>query len=477
MGLKIYNVLTKKFEEFKTIEENKVRMYACGITASGYAHIGHAYQAIVFGTIKNYLDFLGYDVTYVRNYTDVDDKIILRARENKEHPMDFAERIMAKIDEELTQLGVVKPTIQARATHCIDDIIKFIEKLIEKGFAYSTQAGDVFFKVDRFNEYGKLSNRTVDEGLSGVRKDVEPGKLDDKDFALWKNAKDDEIFWESPWGKGRPGWHIECSTMSMKYLGETIDIHGGGRDLIFPHHENEIAQSEALTGKQFANFWIHNGLIKVNGQKMSKSLNNGILLSDLLKNYNAEVVRFGLLSNKYNSDINVVDGMFELGESKLYDIYKIFKQVNDLNNGLIVDKESEEYGAIKSEFIETMNNDFNTAVAIANVYNYVATIKKYIQQKNIQKAVNVVGAIVDVYKVLNLFQQEPNNVIAEIKNKYVNKYNIDENEINNLIEERAKFKLERNFQEADKIRDILSSKNIMIKDVKDGTEWDVVIKF
>ena len=285
----------------------------------------------------------------------------------------------------MDQLGVDKPTIQARATHCIEDIIVFIQKLIDKGYAYSTEAGDVFFKVDKFNQYGKLSNRTADEGLSGVRKDVEPGKLDDKDFALWKNAKDDEIFWESPWGKGRPGWHIECSTMSMKYLGETIDIHGGGRDLIFPHHENEIAQSEALTGKQFANYWIHNGLIKINGQKMSKSLNNSIFLSDLLNNYNAEVIRFGLLGNKYNSDINVVDGLFESAENKLYEIYKTFAQLDGVSSGLVSDKSSEEYSSIKSEFIETMNNDFNTAVAIANVYNHITTIKKLIQQKNIQK--------------------------------------------------------------------------------------------
>ena len=324
MSLKFYNVLSRKKEEFVPIEDKKVKMYACGITASGDAHIGHAYQAIVFDVIRKYLEYKGYDVTYVRNYTDVDDKIILKARELCMDPAEYAKEKMSKIDLELAALKITKPTIQSKATECIDDIIELIKKLIEKNYAYSTENGDVFFKVDSFKDYGKLSNRIIEDGLSGVRKSVEPGKLDDKDFALWKNAKDDEIFWDSPWGLGRPGWHIECSAMVMKYLGDSIDIHGGGKDLVFPHHENEIAQSEALTGKTFSNYWIHNGLIKVNGQKMSKSLNNGILLEDLLKEYNYEVIRMTLLGNNYRSDMNVVDGIFEENESKLYSIYKLF---------------------------------------------------------------------------------------------------------------------------------------------------------
>ena len=477
MSLKVYNVLTKRIEEFKPIEENKVKMYACGITASGDAHIGHAFQAIVFDMIKKYLTFSGYDVNYVRNYTDVDDKIILRAREKGVSPMVFAEEKMAKIDKELDLLGIEGPTIMSRATECISDIIEFIQDLIDKGFAYSTEMGDVFFKVDKFNEYGKLSNRVVEDSLSGVRKTIEPGKLDDKDFALWKNAKDDEIFWESPWGKGRPGWHIECSTMSMKYLGETIDIHGGGKDLIFPHHENEIAQSEARTGKQFANYWIHNGLIKVNGQKMSKSLGNGIVLEDLLNNYNAEVVRMGLLSNKYSSDLNVVDGMFELTESKLYDIYKLFMQVDAASNGLTANKESEEFKLVEKEFKEAMDNDFNSAVAIANVYGYATSIQKLLAQKKYQNALDFKNAIVTFYNVLNLLQQNPAKVVEEIKEKYVRVYNLDKQEISDLINKRLELKAEKKYQEADEIRNLLSSKNIMIKDVVGGTEWDIIIKF
>ncbi|MBO5954363.1 MAG: cysteine--tRNA ligase [Clostridia bacterium] len=477
MGIKIYNVLTKKLEEFKPMEENKVKMYACGITASGDAHIGHAFQAIVFDMIKNYLTFSGYDVKYVRNYTDVDDKIILKAREQGVAPMDFAEEKMAKIDKEIALLGIEKPTIMSRATECIADIIEFIKDLIEKGFAYSTENGDVFFSVENFREYGKLSNRVVEDSLTGVRKTVEPGKIDDKDFALWKNAKDDEIFWESPWGKGRPGWHIECSTMSMKYLGETIDIHGGGKDLIFPHHENEIAQSEARTGKQFANYWVHNGLIKVNGQKMSKSLGNGILLEDLLRDYNAEVIRMGLLSNKYSSDLNVVDGMFELMESKLYDIYKLFAQVDLLSDSLVAVENGEEFKLVESEFRTAMDNDFNSAVAIANIYNYATLIQKSIAQKNYQKALNLKSAMIKFYKVINLLQQNPNDVVKEIKEKYIKVYNINKDEINNLINQRLSLKAEKKYQEADEIRNLLTSKNVMIKDVVGGTEWDIVIKF
>ena len=281
MSLKIYNVLDGKKEEFVPLEKGKVKMYACGITVSDNAHIGHVYQAVIFDTIRKYLRSIGYDVTYVRNYTDVDDKIIINARKKGMNPLDYAEFFIKKTDAEFDELGLEPPTIQSRATECINDMIDFISKLIEKGHAYATPEGNVYFRVSSFKEYGKLSHQIIDETMSGVRKDIEPGKEDDRDFALWKAAGDDEIFWESPWGKGRPGWHIECSTMSMKYLGETLDIHGGGKDLRFPHHEKEIAQSESLTGKQFSRFWMHNGLVKINGQKMSKYLGNGILFEDL----------------------------------------------------------------------------------------------------------------------------------------------------------------------------------------------------
>lgn len=475
MSLKLYNVLHRKKEEFVPIEDNKVRMYACGITASGEAHIGHAYQAIIFDVIKRYLDFKGYDVTYVRNYTDVDDKIIIKARSLGIDPKDYANQMMKKIDMELSKLMVQKPTIQSKATECIPDMINFIQKLIDTGHAYSTENGDVFFKVSSFPEYGKLSNRIIDEGLTGVRKAVEPGKLDDKDFALWKNAKDDEIWWDSPWGPGRPGWHIECSTMSMKYLGETIDIHGGGKDLIFPHHENEIAQSESLTGKQFSNYWLHNGLIKINGQKMSKSLNNGILLSDLLAEYNPEIIRMTLLENNYKSDMNIIDGMFEQHEGKVYMIYKLFKLIDMLGKDYKPNKNSDDYKNIKTEFMDAMDNDINTSLAISKIFEHVNTINKLIKEKNIQKAVDIKYALVDIYGVLGLLQQDPTLVINQIKDKYLNLYDIEESEIIKKINERKDYKLVKKWAEADKIRDDLSSKGILIKDNGEITEWDVEV--
>lgn len=475
MSLKVYNVLHRKKEDFIPIEEGKVKMYACGITASGDAHIGHAYQAIIFDVIKKYLEYIGYDVTYVRNYTDVDDKIIIKARELGVNPTDYANAKMKEIDFELSQLFVEKPTIQSKATECIPDMIEFIKELIDTGHAYSTENGDVFFKVSSFPEYGKLSNRVVDDGLSGVRKDVEPGKLDDKDFALWKNAKNDEIFWDSPWGLGRPGWHIECSTMSMKYLGETIDIHGGGKDLIFPHHENEIAQSESLSGKQFANYWLHNGLIKVNGQKMSKSLNNGILLGDLLKQYNPEVIRMALLENNYRSDMNVIDGMFEQHEAKLYMLYNLFSLVDSLAEDCKPNQDSEYLKEVDESFRKAMDNDFNTSLAIANIFEYVNVINKMVNKKEIQNAVDMKNALITVYATLGLLQQDPNKVVEQIKNKYLSIYNVNETEINDMILKRKHYKEEKNWAEADKVRDELLKKGIILKDRGDETNWDVDI--
>lgn len=475
MSLKIYNVLHRKKEDFIPLEDGKVKMYACGITASGDAHIGHAYQAIIFDVIKKYLEYIGYEVTYVRNYTDVDDKIIIKARELGVDPTNYANKMMKKIDSELSKLFVEKPTIQSKATECIPDMISFIAKLIETGHAYSTENGNVFFKVSSFPEYGKLSNRIVDDGLSGVRKSVEPGKLDDKDFALWKNAKDDEIFWESPWGLGRPGWHIECSTMSMKYLGETIDIHGGGKDLIFPHHENEIAQSESLTGKQFSRYWLHNGLIKVNGQKMSKSFNNGILLGDLLKEYNPEVIRMSLLENNYRSDMNVVDGMFDQHEANIYMLYKLFYSIDLLGSDYKPNDNSKYLDIIDNDFRKAMDNDFNTSVAIANLFEYVNIMNKMINKNEIQDVVDMKSALIKVYSTLGLLQQNPIKVIEEIKNKYLTLYNIDESEINDMILKRKHYKDEKNWIEADKIRNELLERGIILKDGGTSTKWDIDI--
>ena len=473
MALKIYNVLHGKKEEFIPQEEGKVKMYACGITVSDNAHIGHAYQAVIFDTIRKYLRSIGYDVTYVRNYTDVDDKIIINARKKGINPLDYAEYFIEKTDKELDALGLERPTIQSRATECISDMIDFISKLIEKGHAYATKEGNVYFKVSSFKDYGKLSHQIIDETISGVRKEIEPGKEDDRDFALWKAAGEDEIYWDSPWGKGRPGWHIECSTMSMKYLGETLDIHGGGRDLRFPHHENEIAQSESLTDKEFSRFWVHNGLVKVNGQKMSKSLGNGILLEDLLRDYHPDVIKMTMLLNNYRSDLNIVDGLFTTTENQIYTFYKLLNLVDKIKEDIKVDSESEEYKEVHNNFVNAMDNDFNTASALSYLFGYATEINKSIKSKDIKKAVNYVGGIIDNYKVLGLFQQPAKEVVDKIKNKYLQKTIFTADKINELLEERTKFKSEKNYKEADKIRNYLTENGIIVNDMGKEVDWDI----
>ena len=295
--MRIFNTLTRRKEEFIPLEKGKVKMYACGITVSGEAHIGHGYQALIYDIMRKYLEKKGYSVTYARNYTDIDDKIIAKSKETGIPADKYAADMIKKIDKVMAEMDVDDPSLWLKATKNIGNIIKFIQRLIESGHAYAAKCGDVYFSVSSFKRYGCLSNRSVEDMLDGVRVENNDEKREPADFALWKAAKEGEISWDSPWGKGRPGWHIECSAMNMAAFGEQIDIHGGGRDLIFPHHENEIAQTESLTGKQFAKYWTHNGLIKVNGQKMSKSLGNSLLLEDLLEKYTNEAIKFALLQN------------------------------------------------------------------------------------------------------------------------------------------------------------------------------------
>ncbi len=473
MGLKVYNVLTKKREEFIPQKKKQVKMYACGITVSDNAHIGHAFQAIVFDMIRRYFEFNDYRVMYVRNYTDVDDKIIAKARDLKQDPRVFAENLIYKTDEELALLDVKPPTVLARATECIDEMVTFIEKLIKKGYAYATDNGDVYFAVEKFANYGKFSNRTLDKNVAGVRKEIEAGKKSEHDFALWKNAGDDEIYWDSPWGKGRPGWHIECSAMSMKYLGETLDIHGGGEDLLFPHHENEIAQTEALTGKKFARFWIHNGLVNINGQKMSKSLGNVILLEDLLKEYNRDVIRMTLLQSNYRSDVNIVSGAFKQTEKKIYHFYQLMRKIEQVGE---LDNDHEMLKKIRTDFKKAMDNDFNTPVALANLINYMSEIEKMLAENQFVGLINIKEEIIKNYYVLGILQQEPILVINEIKHKYLEKNQITEKEVQEIIAKRKIAKENGDYREADDLRNQLLKKGVTLQDTKEKTNWDIEIK-
>lgn len=459
--MRIYNTLSGRKEEFVPIHEGKVNMYACGITVSGEAHIGHAYQALIYDIIRKYLVKSGYDVTYARNYTDVDDKIIKRSQETGIPALEYAKMMIDNIDKIMRRFDVDDPDIWLKATENIDNIIDFVQKLIDGGHAYATERGDVYFSVESFAGYGKLSRRNLEDAYESVRIENEDNKRNPLDFALWKSSKPGEIFWDSPWGKGRPGWHIECSAMNRQAFGEQIDIHGGGRDLIFPHHENEIAQSEALTGKPFAKYWIHNGLIKVNGQKMSKSLGNSLLLKDLLDEFSPETIKYALLQTNYRGDINVTDNLFKDGDKHMYSFYKTAKEVEDKGFEVIKDYDA---SFIDKNFNEAMDDDFNTAKALADLFKIFKDIKAK-AVKGDASALNDWEQVRTTYNLLGLFKTAPEAFIKYYEDK--NKSDVP-SEIKALAEERAKAKAEKNWAKADELRNRITSLGYSVKDTKDG---------
>ncbi len=458
--MKIYNTLTGKKQDFIPLAPGKVKMYACGITVSGEAHIGHAYQALIYDIIRKYLEKKGYDVTYARNYTDVDDKIIAKSNETGIPADEYAKQMIKNIDEQMERLKVDEPNLWLKATQSIDEIIEFVQTLIEKGHAYPTEKGDVYFSVESFPSYGKLSHRNLEDAMNGVRVDNDEMKLNPLDFALWKSAKPGEISWPSPWGEGRPGWHIECSTMNKKAFGEQIDIHGGGRDLIFPHHENEIAQTEALTGKQFASYWIHNGLIKVNGQKMSKSLGNSLLLKDLLDKYSAETIKFALLQTNYRGDINVTDNLFPDAEAHLYEFYKIIKNAED-KLGAIAGENKD----IDLSFDKAMDDDFNTALAISNLFGLFKSIKSKINAGD-SSALSDINQIKSTYSLIGLFTSEAKAFIDYYEGK--NQSQEVPAEVIAIAEKRAVARQNKDWAMSDKLRDELLGLGYIVKDSKDG---------
>lgn len=463
MAIKIYNTLTRKKETFTPIEKNKVKMYVCGPTVYNYIHIGNARPPIVFDTVRRYLKYRGYDVHYVSNFTDVDDKIIKAAEEAKEEVPQLAERFIQAYHEDIEALGVNKADDHPRVLENMQEIIDFIAGLIEKEYAYEAD-GDVYFKTRKFKEYGKLSHQSIDDLQLGARIEVGEKKQDPLDFTLWKAAKDGEISWDSPWGKGRPGWHIECSAMAQKYLGDTIDIHAGGQDLTFPHHENEIAQTEALTGKAFANYWMHNGYIKINDEKMSKSLGNFILVHELIKEHDPEVIRFFMLSVHYRNPINFND---ELLESAKTGLERLKETVNNVTHRLehSVDLDQNEEATLpivndlKARFIEAMDDDFNTANAIAVLFDLAKEANRYLSNKNSSK--RVLTAILETFDeiagVLGLSLQSEKEML--------------DSEIEKLIVEREEARKSRDFARADAIRDELLSKQIVLEDTPQGVRW------
>ena len=464
--MKIYNTLTRAKEEFKPLEDGKVKMYACGITVSGEAHIGHGYQALIYDIMRKFLEKQGYDVTYARNYTDVDDKIIAKSRETGIPADKYAADMIDNIDRIMARFDVDEPTVWLKATENIGNIIDFIEKLIAGGHAYPADNGDVYFDVTSFRRYGCLSNRSVEDMLDGVRVENGEQKRNPADFALWKAAKEGEISWKSPWGEGRPGWHIECSAMNRAAFGDRIDIHGGGRDLIFPHHENEIAQTESLTGKQFARFWTHNGLIKVNGQKMSKSLNNSLLLNDLLDKYSNEAVKFALLQTNYRNDINITDGIFDEAEKHMTGFYTVIKKAEDEFGKAACSADSGSGGnpEIDARFNAVMSDDFNTALALSDLFGIFKNISRKTAAGD-KSAADDVRQVRATYSLLGLFKKDAAEYLAETAARRGGE--IPER-VKELAAARWNAKAARNWAEADKLRAEIDALGYAVKDSKDG---------
>ncbi|MBP2242851.1 cysteinyl-tRNA synthetase [Cytobacillus eiseniae] len=464
MAIKIYNTLTRKKEPFIPLEEGKVKMYVCGPTVYNYIHIGNARPPIVFDTVRRYFEYRGYDMTYISNFTDVDDKLIRAAKELGEDVPTIADRFIDAYFEDVSALGCKRADSHPRVTESMDLIIEFIEVLIEKGYAYESE-GDVYFHTRKFDGYGKLSHQSIDELRSGARIAVGEKKSDALDFALWKAAKDGEIYWESPWGKGRPGWHIECSAMAKKYLGETIDIHAGGQDLAFPHHENEIAQSEAVNGKTFANYWMHNGYINIDNEKMSKSLGNFVLVHDIIKNHDPQVLRFFMLSVHYRNPINYTEELLEntrAGLERIKTSYENLKHRLTASANLTEHNEEwiEKITALHEEFIKEMDDDFNTANGISVLFELSKLANYYLMEKN--TSTEVIHAFTkefeELFHVLGL-------TLETVKESL-----LDE-DIDRLIQQRDQARKDRNFQLADEIRDQLKEMNIILEDTPQGIRW------
>ncbi len=487
MALRVYNTLTGKKEEFVPLEPNKVKMYVCGVTVYDHCHIGHARANVVFDMIYRYLKYAGYEVTYVRNYTDIDDKIINRANRDGIPWNELSERFIVEFDRDMAALGLELPTHQPKATEHIPEIIAIVARLVEKGHAYAVD-GDVYFRVATFGDYLKLSGRNLEEMQAGARVEVDERKENPMDFALWKGVKPGEPSWDSPWGAGRPGWHIECSAMSMKFLGETFDIHGGGKDLVFPHHENEIAQSEAANGAPFVNYWLHNGFVNINSEKMSKSLGNFFTIKEVLKEYDAEVLRFFLLSAHYRSPIDFCDQNLFEADAGLERIYKGLAEIHRLlatepgDGGEPADegRELEERVAgVRERFREAMNDDFNTALAIAGVFDLIRLVNRVVAEvplpgsrlrQLLEEARTAVGEIAGV---LGIFTSLPTEYLERIKLQKSAGLAIAAEEIEALIIERAGARKEKNFGRSDEIRDYLLMRNIELKDSPQGTTWTV----
>ena len=494
MTLRIYNTLTRKKEEFQPLKKGKVGMYVCGVTVYDFSHIGHARAAVVFDVIFRYLKYKGYEVTYVRNYTDVDDKIINKANDEGVDAKTVAERYIKEYDRDMEALKVETPTFTPRATEHIPDMIRLIEKLMENGYAYEIE-GDVFYAVGKFKSYGKLSGKDIEQLQSGARVEVDDRKKDPLDFALWKASKPGEPAWENPWGKGRPGWHIECSAMSQRFLDETFDIHGGGADLIFPHHENEIAQSEGATGKPFVRYWIHNGFVNINQEKMSKSLDNFFTIREILERYHPEATRAFLLSHHYRSPVDFSDQSLSEAQVSLDRLYSLLKDFKDMEKESRLEDtkktgetsaslEKEMYDQIRSlpgQFENAMDDDFNTASALGVLHRVTRDLNRMLGEvKKGDKAMlsnalceEAVKTFTAMGGILGILTCDPVDYFKQKQEEVMKSIAISEEEILKLIEERRTAREQKDWKRADQIRGELLSQGILLKDTPQGTNWEV----
>jgi cysteinyl-tRNA synthetase len=487
MSLRIFNTQTKKKEEFVPLREGKVGVYTCGITAYDACHVGHARSAVVFDVITRYFRYRGYEVTYVKNFTDVDDKIIEKARRERRDIAVITERYIREHNEDMEALGVALPTVSPRATEHIDGMIRLVATLIEKGLAYKVD-GDVYYAVEKFPGYGKLSGRGIEDMMAGARIDINDKKRNPLDFALWKTSKEGEPWWDSPWGRGRPGWHLECSVMSQRYLGDTFDIHGGGEDLIFPHHENEIAQSEGATGKPLARFWVHNGFVRVNSEKMSKSLGNFFTIRDILKQYHHEVLRLFLLQSHYRSPVDFSDTALAEARQGMDRFYSTLKTLRDLSAkrqeesgaGELDGKDCEIAGELQSlrdRFIEAMDDDFNTARAIGCLFDTVRLLNASLVGKKTDISPAVLAQASTVIRetgaVLGLFREEPDVYLRLDREREAAKRGLAVVEIESLIAERKAAREAKAWQRADEIRKLLAAQGVILKDTPTATTWTI----
>jgi len=459
--LKLFNSLTRKKEEFVPIQPGKVRMYVCGMTVYDLCHLGHARVLVVFDVIVRHLRSLGYDVTYVRNITDIDDKIIARAQQNGEDIADLTKRFITAMHEDAEALGVQPPDSEPRATDSMDSILGMIGRLIDNGYAYQGENGDVFYAVGKFNGYGQLSGKRVEELRAGARVDVEQAKRDPLDFVLWKSAKAGEPGWPSPWGEGRPGWHIECSAMSTNCLGNHFDIHGGGMDLQFPHHENEIAQSEGATGEHFVNYWIHNGFVQVDEEKMSKSLGNFFTVREILQRYRPEEIRYFILSSHYRSPLHYSDDNLDQARGALQRLYTALRG-SAVNDDTALDASYEE------RFRVAMNDDFNTPEALAVLFDLARALNRAREQDSSDIAC-LANTLSKLAGRLGILQADPESYLRS--RQETGAEGPSDADIEALIARREQARTDRDWGEADRIRDELTGLGIVLEDGGGGTQW------